>query len=228
MTVAGKSNIDMSGGDGINGSSSRRNTGGRGGGSSNSSSDIGTLIVIFIIAAIILVYLYNNNSEVELVKSNLDNRTYLVRNLSNKRKAADILARLNQKLITLVRHTMAKYGKNNSEVTFLYRNFDPNNISEGGIEHGYTSFSINKGEKIVMCIRQKDREYSFVDENLLVYVAVHELAHLMTHAVGHSHDFWANFKFLLKEAVAIGIYTKVDYSRHPKDYCGIRISSSII
>lgn len=199
----------------------------RGGGNDGRLS-FADVFVLFVMTVVILMYLYSNSSEVELVKSSVDGRTYLVRSLPNKRQAADILARLNEKLIRLVRHVMAKHGKTNQGIVRLYRNFDPNNVSEGGVEHGYTSFSVNKGEKIVMCVRQKDRENTFVDENLLVYVAVHELAHLMTRDVGHSNSFWDNFKFLLKEAVSIGIYEKIDYARNPKDYCGIRISSSII
>lgn len=200
----------------------------RGGGGENGRLSFADVFVLFVMTFVLLMYLYSNSSEVELVKSSVDGRTYLVRSLPNKREAADVLARLNEKLVRLVRHVMAKHGKQNPGVVRLYRNFDPNNVSEGGIEHGYTSFSVNKGEKIVMCVRQKDRENTFVDENLLVYVAVHELAHLMTRDVGHSNSFWDNFKFLLKEAVSIGIYEKIDYARNPKDYCGIRISSSII
>jgi intergrase/recombinase len=186
------------------------------------------IFVMFIMTVILLTYLHNHTSEIEFVKSNVDGRVYLVRSLPDKQQAADTLARLNQKLAKLVQHVMAKYGKKNPDAARLYRNFDPDNVSEGGVEHGYTSFSVNKGEKIVMCVRQKDRELRFVDENLLTYVAVHELAHLMTHDVGHSNKFWQNFKFLLLESVEIGVYTRVDYARYPKDYCGIKITSSII
>ena len=33
------------------------------------------------------------------------------------------------------------------------------------------------------------------------FVALHELSHVMTVSVGHTQEFWENFKFLLKEAV---------------------------
>jgi WLM domain len=63
------------------------------------------------------------------------------------------------------------------------------------MENGYTSYSVNKGEKIVMCVRQKDN--SLVPKNVVMYVGIHELSHIMTSDIGHTPEFWDNFKFLL-------------------------------
>lgn len=186
------------------------------------------VLLLAVMTTILLMYLQVNTSEVQLVRSTVDGRTYLVRRLPDRQRAADMLAELNADLITLVKHVMAKYGRNDGAVGFLYRNFDPENVSEGGVEHGYTSYSVNKGEKIVLCVRQRNKEREFVDKNVLKYVAIHELAHLMTHDVGHPRSFWTNFAFLLREAARIGLYVPVDYSRHPQEYCGIKITSSVI
>ena len=50
----------------------------------------------------------------------------------------------------------------------------------------------------------------------------------MTKSVGHTTEFWDNFKRLLKVAVEHNLYTKEDYSSNPKDYCGIKVSDSPI
>jgi len=181
--------------------------------------------VIAIMAALVYLYVRNHYVEVKLVRSKVDDRTYLVRNLPGDQAAADLLATLSHELCRVIRHAKAKYPKKKS-IQRLYENFDPENVSEGGTESGYTSYSVNKGEKLVMCIRQKDD--SFVDTNVLLYVAIHELAHLMTKGMGHTDTFWDNFKFLLREAMDIGVYKKVDYARHPQKYCGITISSSVV
>jgi hypothetical protein len=86
---------------------------------------------------------------------------------------------------------------------------------------------VNKGEKIVLCLRQKNTN-ELVAKNVILYVTIHELAHLMTSEVGHTKTFWNNFKFILQEAVDIGIYNKTDYSKEPAKYCGIKITSSVI
>ena len=183
------------------------------------------VFIICIMGLILLMYIRRYYSEVEYMTSKIDGKNYLVRKLPDSQEAADRLARLNKNLLALVRHMLSKYG-DNQDVVRLSQKFNPDAVSEGGMENGYTSYSINKGERIVMCIRQTDG--AFVDENVVFYVAVHELAHIMTTDVGHTPTFWANFRFLLREAIAIGLYNKVDYQSSPSDYCGIKISSSVV
>lgn len=175
--------------------------------------------------AILVMYIRRFYGEVEYMTSKVDGKDYLVRKMPDAQEAADRLAMLNKKLSLLVQHMSAKYG-DNPDVQRLAHKFNPEAVSEGGMENGYTSYSVNKGERIVMCIRQRDG--SFVDANVLVYVAVHELAHIMTIEVGHPPSFWANFRFLLREAIEIGIYRKVEFDSKPEDYCGIKISSSVL
>jgi hypothetical protein len=181
--------------------------------------------ILLVMVAIILLYVKGYYGEIEFVVSKTDGRRYLVRKLPDRQEAAEKLARLNATLLSLVRHMVAKYP-DDEDVQRLHENYDPEALSEGGMEVGYTSYSVNKGEKIVMCLRQKDD--SFVDDNVLVYVAVHELGHLMTSDVGHTEAFWGNFRRLLSEAADNGMYRKVDYAKSPHPYCGIQISSSVV
>jgi predicted metal-dependent hydrolase len=180
---------------------------------------------IFVMVVVIIMYVQNYYNEVEYVVSKVDGRSYLVRKLDDSQQAADLLAEINKDLLHLIQHMMAKYPER-EDIKRLYNNYNPNAISEGSIESGYTSYSVNKGEKIILCIRQKDN--SFVGKNILLYVAIHELAHLMTEEIGHTPSFWENFKLLLNHAIDIRVYVKVDFNNQPKDYCGIKISTSVI
>jgi len=182
--------------------------------------------VIFVLVVILYFYVKKYYGEVEQVKSEKDNKKYLVRKLPDSKKAAEILATLCADSTKLIKHMMAKYPDNEA-VKRLYDNFSPDDISEGSPDSGYTSYSINK-TSIVLCLRQKDEKNTFADMNVIRYVLYHELAHLMTESVGHTKEFWDNFKFLLGEAVEIGVYTKIDYATNPMQYCGIRVSSSVI
>jgi hypothetical protein len=183
------------------------------------------VFAICVLAVIILLYIKNYYGEVEYVTARSDGRRYLVRKLRNRQAAADMLASLNAQLTRLVHHMAAKHP-DDADVQRLFENYNPDDISEGGAEIGYTSYSVNKGEKLVLCIRQKDN--TFVDENTVMYVAVHELGHLMTDEIGHTDKFWANFRWLLKEAIQVGLYKRVDFALAPRKYCGITISSSVI
>jgi hypothetical protein len=181
--------------------------------------------VLAVFAIIIYCYVKKQYGEVEYVKSKVDGKKYLVRRLHDSQKAADMLAELANDCQTLVRHLLAKY-KDRPETMRLYQNFNRNEITEGSPDSGYTSYSINK-TSIVLCLRQKE-SHDFAEKNVIRYVLYHELAHLMTESIGHTKEFWDNFKFMLAEAVSIGLYVKQDYNNKPMPYCGIRITSSVI
>jgi WLM domain len=183
-------------------------------------------IIVFILAAIILfIFVKGTLTEVAFVVSKIDGNRYLVQNFEDKHLAADLLADISKDLSTLVKHMHAKYP-DNEDVQRLRRNFNASAISEGTMENGYTSYSVNKGEKIVMCVRQKDN--SLVPKNVVMYVGIHELSHIMTSDIGHTPEFWDNFKFLLQEAILCNVYVKQDFASTPEPYCGIQITSSII
>jgi hypothetical protein len=48
----------------------------------------------------------------------------------------------------------------------------------------------------------------------------------MTESVGHTDEFWQNFKFLLENAVELKLYTPVDYKKEPENYCGMDITDN--
>ena len=185
--------------------------------------------VIFIVILIILSYIKGQYEEVEYVRSKTDGRMYLVRNLPDKQKAADLLGNLSKDLQQVVDHVHVKNDKDRESLKNLKENFNPDNISESASNDGrYTSYSVNKGEKLVICLRKRDGTNQLVDKNTLLYVTIHELAHIMTKSVGHTKEFWDNFKYLLEEAIKIGVYQPIDYQHNPKQYCGIVINNSIV
>jgi len=190
--------------------------------------DINYLIILLtLIAFVLLGYskyeLYTN--EVTTVTSTFDNKEYIVRNRDDKVEAANILAKIRKNLEDIISSMKQKYP-NDEAVLRMEQKFNPDNISESGKSSQYTSYSVNKGEKIVFCIRQKDENESFVDMNTIMFVSIHELAHIMTKSIGHTDEFWKNFKLLLEESITLGIYRKENYTENPKPYCGISVTDS--
>jgi hypothetical protein len=126
----------------------------------------------------------------------------------------------------LVAHLHQKFKKRSS-VRRLVENYNANAIYETLPTSVQVAYTENKGEKIALCLNtQKGGE--LIDLNTLTYVAVHELAHIATETIGHTDEFWSNFRFLLIEAVRINIYTPIDYSKHPQAYCGTTIDENIL
>ena len=65
-----------------------------------------------------------------------------------------------------------------------------------------------------------------MDENVMVFVALHEMGHVITSPsfASHGPEFWNNFGWLLREAEAIEIYKYQDFRAHPVTYCGEKIT----
>lgn len=188
--------------------------------------DYSSLFVVFI-SGVILYLIWDTYflNEVEYVRSKVDGEEYLVRSLPDKQEAADLLANIRKKLEKMVVHLTTNFA-DDERVKRVLKNFRSNKISEGSENAKYTSYSINKGEKIVFCIRSRDEKKELVDLNTMVFVALHELSHILTESVGHTKEFWDNFKWILKEAVKIKVYEFQDFNKKPMGYCGIQITDN--
>jgi len=185
-------------------------------------SNSGLTIFILFIIFIYLLYKYYYYSKIETIISKIDNRDYNVQIKDDSEKAADLIALVRERLIKLVDHMYKTYPEN-EKVIRLKHNFNPDVIKEGIDNPSYTSYTINKGEEIVLCLRT---DGNIVDINVLTFVCIHELSHIGNETVGHDEPFWEFFKELLVEAINIGVYIKYDYKSKPVKYCGMMITDS--
>lgn len=183
----------------------------------------GIVILSILLVIGFLAYQIFIDDNLEKVKSKIDNNTYLVQDKEDAEDAADLIATLRAKIILLVQTLIKTHPSDDKRIIMLKNNFNPDNIKEGEEDTGYTSYSINKGEQIVLCLRNKNK---LMDINTMMFVLLHEVAHIATESIGHTKEFWENFKWILEESINIGIYTKVDYSKEAVEYCGMKISTT--
>jgi predicted metal-dependent hydrolase len=167
------------------------------------------------------------NNELTYHVSTIDNKKYLVRNDDRKMESANYMAKIHKKIYILIEHVKTNFP-NDERIHILTKKYNPDNISESMKSSIYTSYSVNKGEKIVICIKEKDANETLIDMNTIMFVVIHEVAHIITKSVGHTKEFWDNMKFLLQHAIKLGIYSKEEYKSNPKKYCGIMITDSPI
>lgn len=162
------------------------------------------------------------------VRSTVDGEVYKVRDLPDKQQAADLMARVRLKIQTLYTRITQKYP-NKPQVKNWIQNFKPSSerFVEATPDAEHTSYSVNKGEKIHLCLRQRSgQDESLVNENIMMFVSLHEMAHTITSSIGHGPDFWNNFGWLLKKAEAEGLYKHEDFNAHPVAYCGVKITDA--
>lgn len=180
--------------------------------------------VILIILFFIVLYLYTGNYT--YTKSRVDGKLYKTKNNHLAQQSADILAQININILKLISHI--KSQQNQPEYAQRLYTFNPHAIEENILDID-TSYTLNKGSYVVFCVSSRDKANNKIyDINTLMYVAIHELAHIVSLSVGHTEEFKQNFKSLLKYAIDIKIYSYVDYSSSPQEYCGISINKNVL
>jgi hypothetical protein len=113
--------------------------------------------------------------------------------------------------------------------------YDPDSLVENSPRDpsGDTSYCIDKGAVLALCLRERDPAESgdpavhdFHDLDTLTFVALHELAHMAVDELDHTPGFWAAFRFVLEVAESEGVYTSPDFEAAPRRYCGMTIDYS--
>ena len=188
-------------------------------------SIFGIIVLIFVVVIILKIYRESDMFQLKCIVSDIDGNKYCVRERNKLELVADLLAKHTGNMKDLVEH-MKKTYPDRENVKRLVSNFNPKKIYETLPTSSYTAYSENKGEKLAFCTTTTKHGNRLIDENTLTFVAIHELSHLATKSVGHTDEFWNNFKFLLKEAKKENIYNPIDYKKNPQPYCGMTITDN--
>lgn len=155
-------------------------------------------------------------------------------------RAADMLARLNAASVELLRglkRDRAAGRLDPAEAAFVARlvaRYSPDSLVENSPldPSRDTSYSIDKGETIALCLREREAAggrdgdpatAEIHDFDVLLFVVLHELTHVGCDEIGHPPAFWEWFRFLLRKArVHLG-YEHPDFEARPRRYCGLLI-----
>lgn len=207
-----------------------------------------SIFIPVMIVLLLLVWAKKSNTEVTMVRSQVDGREYVVQNKPDKQAAADTLAKVRQRMIKLVEYVKQnngqlgggtkgvdekeikndeqKFGRYDERVKRLAVRFNPDRISEGNEDVRYTTYTLNKGEKIVFCLRARGEDDRVHDLSLMTFVAIHELAHVASVTEHHTPEFHSNFAWLLRHAIDCGVYRYEDFKAQPRRYCGIDVTDT--
>jgi len=183
------------------------------------------ILVAFVLYIGLKIYGDSDAYNLKCIISDVDGETYCVRERLKMTEAANLLAKVTQKCKDLVVYC-AKKHPNDERVQRLVQQFNPTKISETLPTSEYTAYSENKGEKLAFCLNKKKEGTHLIDINTLTFVALHELAHIMTESEGHKQQYWENFKFLLEQAKNSNIHNPVDYKKRNQHYCGMDITDN--
>jgi hypothetical protein len=196
-------------------------------------------IVILILVAIVT----RARTDEYVVKGMILN---IISDSANREGAIALMTECNSRMLRLFDHLRKKYkigttdaeckdkcaewiAQNHSKreiVRHLLRDFNYEAIHEHRPQGSRNvAYSLNKGKTIMLCLREIKNPREIVDIDTLMFVVLHEAAHVANYSEwGHETRFWSIFKYILEEAVAVGVYVPTDYSASPKNYCGFNIN----
>ena len=184
-----------------------------------------TALLLGIIAIFVYTNFIRKSLYLDKIEATVNGKKYYVRNLPDRTEAANKLATIGNSLQSLIDSLDEKEEEKGKYNKQLKESFNPDYITENIPGSTYVAYSVNKGEELSLCVREKDTDV-FMDNNIIIFVAIHELSHIMTPETGHTPLFWNNMKYLLEKASAMAIYTPTDYSKNPETYCGMEINST--
>lgn len=193
---------------------------------------------------IFVVYYNVGQRDMIYVISDIDNTSYMVRNQKDKKQAANMLARLKSNIHGITNYMHIKLTDPKFANQPRYKEFKPYIlqlkdkiqhviVKESASNTVYTSYTVNKGEQIIFCIRSKTistilNSNDMHNLNLIMYVALHEISHVACPEYHHTPLFKKIFRFICEEAIEMGIYNKIAFDVSPEEYCGMQINDTII
>jgi hypothetical protein len=188
--------------------------------------------IIVIVLVTIIIYLIYSIKNTGLVHAEFDGQIYMVQEHKDKNKAVDLLIKLKDDLEKVAQKSLERAKKENNKpfidyISIITKKLNTVFIREVEKDSPYTSYSVNKGEELVFCLRNKET-FEFYDYNKILYVAIHEIAHIGCPEVGHTELFFKLNKYLLETSQQIGLYSYNDYNTIPEEYCGIQIYTNVL
>ena len=189
-------------------------------------------IIISTIIIIIYIYIFLNKKNFISIES-YNGTKYMVYNDELSKDKSNLLATIVKNMCILKNYLNKNIETDNlkdyaSYIKNLDVNFNENrtSIHETDPTSDLTSYSVNKGEELSVCLKSKNSG-QLHDINLLMYVVIHEMAHFACPEIGHGALFQKIFKKFIEVAIKLEIYNYDDYTSKPIEYCGMILSSSV-
>ena len=193
----------------------------------------------FIVVIIFVIFLLNHNNiySGNVIYKYDDNHLYHVNNDQSdesKQLVVNTLHKLRENIDYLIdklrnqsnQAYINKYNISRDKVEHLCNVWSSKYMQIEELNDNYLTkpnifaYNVNKGESISICVKNK-QELNKTNE--LMFVLLHELAHIMTSDYAHDEMFWNSFRYLIKESEDYGLYNNINYQNTPHEFCNMQL-----
>jgi predicted metal-dependent hydrolase len=189
-------------------------------------------ILISTIIIFIYIYYFLNKKNFVSIESNTGTK-YMVYNDNLSKDKSNLLSSIVKNMCMLKNYLIKNIESDDLKeytpyIKQLNKNFNEERtkIYETDPNSDLTSYSVNKGEELSVCLKSKTSGHLH-DINLLMYVVIHEMSHFACPEIGHGELFQKIFKKFTEISIKLDIYRYDDYNSKPIEYCGMILSSSV-
>lgn len=186
------------------------------------------LLIILVCGIVYTVCNQNGNDNLHSVSSDIDHRSYAIRNNGTeffKKQAANRLALIRKRVDDLVDYMVMKNIPTKETAERLQYRWKKCELNETGENESSAAYTVNKGEEMRLCVRNTQTN-TLEELNTSMFVILHELGHLMSVTYGHNDEFKENFSLITHLASALGYYKPELFDNKPVDYCGTTINTT--
>tara|TARA_B100001564_G_C20544379_1_gene625902 strand:+ start:381 stop:1028 length:648 start_codon:yes stop_codon:yes gene_type:complete len=174
-------------------------------------------IIILSICLIITYFILRDN----LIKTKAsNNKSYYTQKINAEIaveklvKIDDFLSKLNKLLVK----------EHQNHILIQKKLSKPITIMELPEKSKHIAYTLNKNN-LHICLRNKNGTFE-TQFNRVYFVVMHELAHIITKSIGHTEEYWNNYKLILKTAIDNNLYEYKNYYEEPIEFCGKKITST--
>lgn len=158
------------------------------------------LAIVFLCLFLLLLFVIHSKGS---YVTSTSGETYYVLDRDDKQQAADKLSKLNTTIESIINGMSYRYPGDKAVIRLKQRYRGV--LTERDPINPITGTTYNKGEEIVIAIRRPTG--GFITDNRLLYITLHELAHIMTEGYDqHGEEFRRNHQRLLNYAISQRLY----------------------
>lgn len=185
-------------------------------------------ITILLLILIVTIIFKSKKQYYELYSTKYKGFTITIKDDKNKKvknkkiKSIKLIIKNLLKIKKYLVNNIDRYPKYKPYILNIDSKFDENTLIKETTNDDFTAYTVNKGDTMSFCLNSKINN-KIHDINILMYVAIHELAHIASTDIGHTDLFHELNDFLLDIAIKLNVYNFINYSNFTTEYCGIYV-----